>query len=141
MHYSRAFFSISVSYINTMYLIHKIFFCQYRIRLISPSNIVNLEDIIIENFKGKREKNREYKQTIITPKYNPSEDTDLESIKLKVEEAIDLFIDEFIDIPYLHRVEHSIHTQLFHIMMGIPDLSQQIFLGDDKTKTLLVHKE
>jgi hypothetical protein len=123
---------------------------------ISPGNVINnenfdslknsdsltdLEDIIIKNFKGKREKTREYKPTIIKPSYNPSGDTELERIKQEVEKAIDLFIDEFIKTPYLHRVEHSIHTQLFHIMMGNSYLSQQVVLGDGKTKTSLVHKE
>jgi hypothetical protein len=102
-----------------------------------------LEDFIKNSLNGNREPKREKsRSTMSLPShYNIDEDLDFTKIKNAVEDSINEFIDEFIQFPYLHRVEHSIHTQLFHIMMKNPCLSQQVFMGDKKTKTLLVHKE
>jgi hypothetical protein len=63
------------------------------------------------------------------------------SIESEVERALDSFIDEFIRFPYLHRAEHSIHAQLFHIMMKSPgNLSKHFIMGSGET-TQLIHKE
>lgn len=59
--------------------------------------------------------------------------------KLVVERVIDRFIFEFIDFPYLHRVEHSIHCELYKL------LSSERMLGNmypmNKWASQLIHKE
>ncbi len=74
-------------------------------------------------------------------RYVPDEDPWLPQAKLLVERSIDQLIQEFIDFPYLHRVEHSIHCQLFHILLAHEELAQRVSLGTDLGITQLVHKE
>jgi hypothetical protein len=102
-----------------------------------------LDDFIKNKLNGNREPKREQSRStmISTSNYSINHDSELRKIKNAVENSINKFIDEFIQFPYLHRVEHSIHTQLFYVMMKNPYLSQQVFMGDGKTKTSLVHKE
>lgn len=76
-----------------------------------------------------------------TEKYSPAEDAWLHVATKSVERSIDLLVQEFIEHPYLHRREHSIHAQLFQIMMSVPELSQRVPLGADLAVTQLVHKE
>ena len=107
-------------------------------------NLNDLENYIINNLNGRRESKKEYtSEKPIISTYNPIHDSDLIKIKEEVDDAIDTFIDEFIDFPYLHRAEHSIHTQLFHIMMNTKYnfLSKKFPMANGKTETLLVHKE
>jgi hypothetical protein len=73
--------------------------------------------------------------------YSPINDKKISTIKEEVEKSIDELVKEFIENPYLHRVESSIHTELFYIMKQKPILSQNFFLGDGQTKTQLIHNE
>ncbi|MDR1973640.1 MAG: hypothetical protein LBQ31_03080 [Bacteroidales bacterium] len=57
-----------------------------------------------------------------------------------VEQSINTLVKEFIEYPYLHRVEHSLHARLFEIMKTHAPLKQQVALKDG-TVTQLVHKE
>jgi len=63
----------------------------------------------------------------------------VERAKLVVERVIDQFILQFIDFPYLHRVEHSIHCELYRL------LSNEKMLGNiypmNKWVSQLIHKE
>lgn len=74
-------------------------------------------------------------------RYSPEEDSWLPQATALVEQSIDQLVREFLQFPYLHRVEHSIHAELFHIMMSHPELARRVPLGDDLAKTQLVHKE
>lgn len=74
-------------------------------------------------------------------RYSPDDDPWLPGAKDLVEGGIDHLLREFLDCPYLHRVEHSIHAQLFHILMSHQELAQRVSLGDDLAKTQLIHKE
>lgn len=74
-------------------------------------------------------------------KYSPDDDLWISKTKNLVEQSIDYFVKEFIDFPYLHRVEHSIHVQLYSIMMKHQELAQRVTLGDNLGVTQLVHKE
>jgi hypothetical protein len=56
-----------------------------------------------------------------------------------VDRAIDQFISEFIDFPYLHRVEHSVHCELFQNLMGQKLLNGRYPLENYLTQ--LIHKE
>ena len=103
--------------------------------------LAELYGFIEKSLNGRREPEREQSASSLRSNYMPERDSELETIKNAVEGAIDALILEFTRFPYLHRVEHSIHAQLFYIMMRNPCLSRHVFMGDDKTKTLLVHKE
>ncbi|MBI3697665.1 MAG: hypothetical protein HY238_22885 [Acidobacteria bacterium] len=74
-------------------------------------------------------------------KYSPDDDPWLHNAKDLVEQSIDRLLQEFIEYPYLHRREHSIHAQLFWIMMSHQELAERVPLGDDLAATQLVHKE
>jgi hypothetical protein len=74
-------------------------------------------------------------------RYMPDDDPWLAQGRKHVEQSIDSLIQEFAQFPYLHRVEHSIHAQLFHIMMSHEELAQRVLFGNDSATTQLVHKE
>ncbi len=71
--------------------------------------------------------------------YRPDKDDWLPQAKALVEQSINQLLQEFRKSPYLHRVEHSIHCQLFHIMMSHQELARRVPLGT--TNTQLIHKE
>jgi ADP-ribosylglycohydrolase len=58
-----------------------------------------------------------------------------------VETAIDSLVWEFVEHPYLHRVEHSLHARLFGILAAHPLLSHLLPIGTSGRFTQPVHKE
>jgi hypothetical protein len=58
-----------------------------------------------------------------------------------VETSINRLVDEFMKEPFLHRVEHSVHAQLFCMLVKDPELGQTYKIGDTGRLTQLVHKE
>lgn len=56
-----------------------------------------------------------------------------------VEEAIDQLVTDFVAIPYLHRVEHSIHCELYRLLKNHPLLAATYPMGSDTSQC--VHKE
>ncbi|GIE85448.1 hypothetical protein SAMN06264365_10569 [Actinoplanes regularis] len=58
-----------------------------------------------------------------------------------VEVAIDSLVLEFIDLPYLHRVEHSLHARLYGILAAHPMFAHLLPIGDTGYSTQPVHKE
>jgi len=63
------------------------------------------------------------------------------TVKLLLEAAIDSLIDNFIAEPYLHRVEHSMHCELYS-MLSVHRSLQGIYpIGNSLKKTGLIHKE
>jgi hypothetical protein len=76
-----------------------------------------------------------------TEKYSPDDDPWLPNAKDLVEQSIDRLLQEFLEYPYLHRKEHSIHAQLFWTMMTHPELAARVPIGNDLALTQLVHKE
>ncbi|MHB1355215.1 MAG: hypothetical protein ACYCZF_04455 [Anaerolineae bacterium] len=56
-----------------------------------------------------------------------------------VEEAIDHLVTDFVATPYLHRVEHSIHCELFRLLKSYPLLAETYPLGSFTSQC--VHKE
>ncbi len=57
-----------------------------------------------------------------------------------VEQSLDELVFEFLRVPYLHRVEHSLHARLFAILAAQPHLSGELPLSDG-TLTQPIHKE
>jgi hypothetical protein len=58
-----------------------------------------------------------------------------------VEAAIDELIDEFLDNPYLHRVEHSLHIRLYELLVKHAIFSKPCPIGSTGRATQLIHKE
>lgn len=58
-----------------------------------------------------------------------------------VEVCIDALIREFLDLPYLHRVEHSIHTRLYSILRNQPHFDRHFPLLESGMQTQPIHKE
>lgn len=59
--------------------------------------------------------------------------------RLAVEQSIDQFILEFIKFPYLHRVEHSVHCNLFQILAQREIFGRTYPMG--RWLTQPIHKE
>jgi hypothetical protein len=64
----------------------------------------------------------------------------LERVTVLVEQAIDQLVLEFVELPYLHRVEHSLHCELYSLLTSNRTLGRPYSLVDG-TPIQLVHKE
>ena len=50
-------------------------------------------------------------------------------------------VTTFLERPFLHRVEHSLHAELWSLLKQEPELGGEWPLKDGRTLTQLVHKE
>ena len=57
------------------------------------------------------------------------------------EVCIDELVLEFLGLPYLHRVEHSIHTRLYSILRNQPHFDRHFPLAKGGMLTQPIHKE
>lgn len=58
-----------------------------------------------------------------------------------VEQCIDALLQDFLRQPYAHRVEHSLHVDLYHSLREQDVLAGDVPVGDSGFSTRLVHKE
>jgi hypothetical protein len=58
-----------------------------------------------------------------------------------VQTAINELVKEFVEAPYLHRVEHSLHVRLHELIAAHPVLRGRFRIGSSAHETQLVHKE
>jgi hypothetical protein len=58
-----------------------------------------------------------------------------------VERAINDLVDEFTKFPYMHRVEHCLHTRLVQLLRHQWPIGGTFALGNTGAQTQLVHKE
>jgi len=58
-----------------------------------------------------------------------------------VERAIDNLVDDFVAHPFRHRVEHSLHLQLFRALVAHAALDALVKSGTSSFRTGLIHKE
>jgi hypothetical protein len=58
-----------------------------------------------------------------------------------VEESINKLVDAFVQDPYLHRVEQSLHVELCDILRQNPKLDARVSVGTLSVQTQLIHKE
>jgi hypothetical protein len=65
----------------------------------------------------------------------------LEDAARIVDIAIDSLVWEFVEHPYLHRAEHSLHARLFGILVAHPVFAHLLPIGDTGRYTQPVHKE
>ncbi|MGO4363490.1 hypothetical protein [Terrabacter sp. RAF57] len=71
----------------------------------------------------------------------PADDPWVRKLVPQVEAAIDDLVRSYIRQPFLHRVEHSLHVQLFMLLSEIPSLQGTHPLGATGYETGLIHKE
>jgi hypothetical protein len=64
----------------------------------------------------------------------------LDRVTVLVEQAIDQLVLEFVELPFLHRVEHSLHCELYALLTANRTLGRPYPLADG-TPVQLVHKE
>jgi hypothetical protein len=58
-----------------------------------------------------------------------------------VEQAVNTLVAEFVEHPYLHRVEHSLHVRLFELLAENPLFSHSLEIGKTGWTTNPIHKE
>jgi hypothetical protein len=63
------------------------------------------------------------------------------SARAAVDRAITSLVQQFLENPYLHRVEHSLHTLLHSLLKEQPELAALVALATAPHRTQLVHKE
>jgi hypothetical protein len=64
-----------------------------------------------------------------------------EGIIKQLDDQVDAFLDTFIKSPYMHRVEHSIHVDLFNRIAALSDVAERNVEITNGFKSSLVHKE
>jgi len=72
--------------------------------------------------------------------YLPQSDPWIKKARALVESSIDALVQQFLDFPYLHRVEHSLYAELFNILTAQRHFSQHFQLSSNE-HTQTVHKE
>jgi hypothetical protein len=73
--------------------------------------------------------------------YDHVKDSWIQEAKWQVERALDQLVHEFVEFPYLHRVEQSLHSRLFQMLSTQPHFSRLFPLGDTQTYTQTIHRE
>ena len=68
-------------------------------------------------------------------------DTWLDDAIRTTEIAIDALVWDFVEHPYLHRVESSLHARLFGILAAHPIFAHPLPIGDSGRVTQPIHKE
>jgi hypothetical protein len=73
--------------------------------------------------------------------FDPAQDAWTQEARWLVEHALDQLVHEFLEFPYLHRVEHSLHAKFFSMLVSQLHFAQFYPLADGKIQTHTVHKE
>jgi len=75
--------------------------------------------------------------------YSAEQDSWLQQTKASVDQGINALIKEFMKLPYLHRVEHSLHVRLCVLLASLPNsgLGAHYPIGEGLGVTQLIHKE
>ncbi|MEU4245022.1 hypothetical protein [Actinoplanes sp. NPDC026619] len=61
--------------------------------------------------------------------------------KAAVESGLDSLIDDFLEDPFRHRVEHSLHVLLYERLAATGGFSKLCPIGDTQYRTTMLHKE
>jgi hypothetical protein len=75
------------------------------------------------------------------PLRSPEEESWIKVAVSLVEQSIDELVREFLRVPYIHRVDHSLHTRLFGILAAQPHFARELPLNDPTVLTQPIHKE
>ena len=58
-----------------------------------------------------------------------------------VDRSIDKLVKDFKKNPFVHRREHSLHVDLYRVLIGQPELRGLYPIGETRHNTRLDHKE
>ena len=111
-------------------------------QLLEDKSFSSIEDMVafLQREHGARLENMSQIGTSkLYQKVIPIDEAWIENIIPEVEQAINAIIDEFIHLPYLHRVEHSIHCEIYRKLSNSRLLNQLIDFGTFTTGA--IHKE
>lgn len=130
---------------------------DYVIRLFQPNfidgnNVQNRTDVddLIQWLTQARKGQVEQSPPTITPvvpsvpgpqPLSPADDLWVQRAMQITEICINELVREFLDLPYLHRVEHSIHTRLHAILSVQPHFSRHFPIAHGSGMTQPIHKE
>jgi hypothetical protein len=73
--------------------------------------------------------------------YDHLKDPWIQEAKWHVEHALDQLVHEFVEFPYLHRVEQSLHARLFQMLSSQPHFSRLFPLRHNAAYSQTVHRE
>jgi len=106
------------------------------------SRCADIEDVVVEVPPGKREDEDAHTSVSAALALADAPDDPKWSVTAidSVERSIEILLREFMEYPYLHRVEHSIHARLYELLRQQAPLSQTTKLRTGEI-TQLVHKE
>jgi hypothetical protein len=80
-------------------------------------------------------------ETVSTATSPEAADTWTKRAVVLVEHAIDQLVIEFAELPYLHRVEHSLHCELYALLTANRTFGRPYPLANGTAQSQLVHKE
>jgi hypothetical protein len=73
--------------------------------------------------------------------FDPLKDAWTLEAKWLVDHTLDQLVHEFVEFPFLHRVEHSLHARFFSMLSGQPHFARLFPLGNSGHQTQTIHKE
>ncbi len=115
--------------------------------LVGQSTLVSLDKFLLERGaqdEGPRDVGGSVVRTPRTPPSVPAVqlgDTWLDNAIRTTELAVDSLVWEFVEHPYLHRVEESLHARLYGILASQPMFAHPVPIGSSGRFTQPVHKE
>jgi len=71
--------------------------------------------------------------------FNFKDDNWINNAVNKTENILNEFLEKFIKYPYLHRVEHSIHCDLYNMLSGEEIFNERVKIGNEEIQ--IIHKE
>jgi hypothetical protein len=74
-------------------------------------------------------------------RFTKDDNTWIERAVQVTDACLDQLVLEFLDLPYLHRVESSIHARLYTILSGQPHFARHFKMCEDGILTQPIHKE
>jgi hypothetical protein len=79
------------------------------------------------------------KYRLLNRKILPRDEGWADSVVSKVDSAVNSLVDDFLKHPYRHRVEHSLHCELYMKLTQFDEFNQLLDFGSFQTST--IHKE
>jgi hypothetical protein len=73
--------------------------------------------------------------------YDHVKDSWIQEAKWQVEQALDQLVHEFVEFPYLHRVEQSLHSRLFQMLSTQSHFSRLFPLRNTAIYSQTIHRE
>jgi hypothetical protein len=107
------------------------------------NDLQNKNGSTVHPVQGQEVRRNETRSTLPPPYtgYNVENDDFVKKAVQIVEKSLDKLIKEFLETPYLHRVEHSLHAHFINILTQNAELTGKYEIGSTGEMTQLIHKE